>query len=30
VDAYGGGAAFITAKEIKTMSTAVWLSEQIA
>jgi len=24
------GAAFITAKEIKTMSTAAWLNEQIA
>ena len=30
VDAYGGGAAFITAKEIRTMSTAAWLNEQIA
>jgi len=30
VDAYGGGAAFITAKEIKSMSTAAWLNEQIA
>jgi hypothetical protein len=30
VDAYGGGAAFITAKEIKTMSTAAWLNQQIA
>ena len=30
VDAYGGGAAFITAKEIKTMSTAAWLNVQIA
>jgi len=30
VDAYGGGAAFITAKEIKTMSTSAWLNEQIA
>jgi hypothetical protein len=30
VDAYGGGAAFITAQEIKTMSTAAWLNEQIA
>jgi hypothetical protein len=30
VDAYGGGAAFITAGEIKTMSTAAWLSEQQA
>ena len=30
VDAYGGGAAFITAKEIKSMSTAAWLNEQVA
>jgi len=30
VDAYGGGAAVITAQEIKTMSTAAWLNEQIA
>ena len=30
VDAYGGGAAFITAKEIKSMSTAAWLNQQIA
>ena len=30
VDAYGGGAAFITAQGIKTMSTAAWLTEQIA
>ena len=30
VDAYGGGAAFITSKEIKTMSTATWLNAQIA
>jgi len=30
VDAYGGGAAFITATEIKTMSTAAWLKAQIA
>jgi hypothetical protein len=30
VDAYGGGAALITAQEIKTMSTAAWLNEQIA
>lgn len=30
VDAYGGGAAFITAKEIRTMSTAAWLNEQQA
>ena len=29
-DAYGGGAAFITAKEIKTMGTAAWLNVQIA
>ena len=28
VDTYGG-AAFITAKEIKSMSTAAWLNEQI-
>ena len=26
-DAYGGGAAIITAKEIKTMSTGQWLME---
>ena len=30
VDAYGGGAAFITIKEIKSMSTAAWLNQQIA
>jgi hypothetical protein len=30
VDAYGGVAAFITAKEIKTVSTAAWLNEQMA
>ncbi len=30
VDAYGGGAAIITAQEIKSMSTAAWLNEQIA
>jgi hypothetical protein len=30
VDAYGAGAAIITAKEIKSMSMAVWLNEQIA
>jgi hypothetical protein len=30
VDAYGGGAAFITAQEIKTMSTAAWLNAQIS
>ena len=27
VDAYGGGAAVITAKKIKTMSTSEWLRE---
>lgn len=27
-DAYGGGAAIITAKEIKTLSTSEWLREQ--
>jgi hypothetical protein len=30
VDAYGGGAAVITAQAIKTMNTAAWLNEQIA
>ena len=30
VDAYGGGAAVITAQEIKTMNTAAWLNQQIA
>ncbi len=30
VDAYGGGAAIITAKEIKTMSTSQWLRESLA
>ena len=30
VDAYGGGAALITAREIRTMSTAAWLNEQVA
>ncbi len=30
VDTYDGRPAFITAKEIRTMSTAVWLNEQIA
>jgi hypothetical protein len=30
VDAYGGGAAFITAQEIKSMSTTAWLNQQIA
>ena len=29
-DAYGGGAAFITAEEIATMNTATWLNEQRA
>ena len=29
-DAYGGGAAIITAQEIKTMSTGQWLAEQTA
>lgn len=29
-DAYGGGAAIITATEIKTMSTGQWLSQQAA
>ena len=28
IDAYGGGAAIITAREIKTMSTSDWLREQ--
>jgi len=28
VDAYGGGAAIITATEIKSMSTAAWLRQQ--
>ena len=30
VDAYGGGAAIITAKKIKTMSTCQWLRENAA
>ena len=30
IDAYGGGAAFITAKEIKTMNTSDWLQQQTA
>lgn len=30
VDAYGGGAAIVTAKEIKTMSTGQWLRENAA
>jgi hypothetical protein len=29
-DAYGGGAAIITAKKVKTMSTGGWVSKQIA
>jgi hypothetical protein len=29
-DAYGGGAAIITAKKIKMMSTAAWLQKQTA
>ena len=29
-DAYGGGAAIITAQEIKTMSTGQWLAENAA
>ncbi len=29
-DAYGGGAAVITAREIKTMRTSKWLSEQVS
>ena len=29
-DAYGGGAAIVTAQEIKTMSTSRWLQEQTA
>ena len=29
-DAYGGGAAFITAKKIQTMNTADWLRKQAA
>lgn len=28
LDAFGGGAAFITAKEIKTMNTAHWVRQQ--
>jgi hypothetical protein len=28
-DAYGGGAAIVTAQEIKTMSTSQWLQENI-
>jgi len=30
IDAFGGGAAFITAKEIKTMNTSDWLQQQAA
>jgi acetyl-CoA carboxylase carboxyltransferase component len=30
VDAYGGGAAVVTAQAIKNMNTAAWLNEQIA
>ena len=30
LDAFGGGAAFITAKEIKTMNTSDWLRHQAA
>jgi hypothetical protein len=30
VDAYGGGTAIITAQEVKSMSTAGWLNEQVA
>ena len=30
LDAYGGGAAIITAKKIKTMSTWEWLQQNIA
>jgi hypothetical protein len=30
VDAYGGGAAIITAQEIKSMSTGQWLHRQVA
>jgi len=29
VDAYGGGAAIITAQKIKSMSTTAWLNQQI-
>ena len=27
-DAYGGGAAYITARDIQTLSTAAWLRQQ--
>ena len=30
IDAYGGGAALITAKEIKTMNTSDWICSQTA
>lgn len=30
IDAYGGGAAFITATEIKTLHTGRWLHQQVA
>jgi hypothetical protein len=30
LDAFGGGAALITAKEIKTMNTSEWLRQQAA
>jgi hypothetical protein len=30
VDAYGGGAAIVTANEIKTMNTGQWLQEHAA
>ncbi|MGA2542505.1 MAG: hypothetical protein ABSG78_13205 [Verrucomicrobiota bacterium] len=30
LDAFGGGAAFITATEIKTMNTSAWLRQQAA
>jgi hypothetical protein len=29
-DSYGGGAAFVTADEIRIMRTSLWLAEQIA
>ena len=30
VDAYGGGAALVTAEEIKTINTGEWLQQQVA
>ena len=30
IDAYGGGAAIVTAEEIQTMSTSAWLRENAA